>query len=98
MDENNEIVLNENGEQLKRPGGHGGLIHNLNSIEAGVVFIKNIDNVAHERFRRMTTESKQMLGVVLLEIRGELLSLHTQVAKGLVDAVSIDQVRDKWNL
>ncbi len=45
VDENNNIVRDEKGQPLLRPGGHGALIENLNDIKADIVFIKNIDNV-----------------------------------------------------
>lgn len=87
-----------NGELVLRPGGHGALIHNLNDLDADVVYIKNIDNVAHKRLYEETVQSKKLLGGILLQIKEDFLGLHTQVSKGLVDQVSIDQCRDKWGL
>ncbi|MEO0404279.1 MAG: DUF4301 family protein, partial [Bacteroidota bacterium] len=46
------IAVNEGNEPFRdqnklffRPGGHGALLHNLNKVDADLVFIKNIDNV-----------------------------------------------------
>lgn len=91
-------VLDEKGNARMRPGGHGALIHNLDDIEADVIFIKNIDNVCHPRLIDMTTANKKYLGGILLTIKSDFKLLHDQVSKGLMDATMIDQVRDKWRL
>ena len=93
-----EALKDENGQLLFRPGGHGALLQNLNDLDAEIIFIKNIDNVSHRRFKDVNVENKLLLGGVLITLRDELLMLHNQVSKGLVDAVSIDQVRDRWGL
>lgn len=86
------------GSMVFRPGGHGALIHNLNDLDADVVFIKNIDNVAHKRLLADTVEHKKLLGGVLVEVRADFTELLKQVQKGLVDQTSIDQCREKWGL
>lgn len=57
------------GKLLFRPGGHGALIENLNDIAADVIFIKNIDNVVHDRFKQPTVEGKQLLAGVLVDVQ-----------------------------
>ena len=57
---------------LFRPGGHGALIQNLNSIDSAVVFIKNIDNVVPDSRRADTVRYKQV-------IAGYLIELHDKV-------------------
>lgn len=42
------------GRLLFRPAGHGALIENLGELDADLVFMKNVDNVAHDRFKRDT--------------------------------------------
>ena len=44
----------EDGRLLFRPAGHGALIENLADLEADLVLVKNVDNVAHDRFKRET--------------------------------------------
>lgn len=83
---------------LTRPGGHGALLHNLNSLDASLVFVKNIDNVVHQNFLARTVDYKQMLGGVLFELRDDLGVLHKQLSKGLIDELSIQECRDKWEL
>ena len=64
--ENNPFRL-ENGELLFRPGGHGALLKNLNAIDADIIFIKNIDNVAAQWLIQDTIDYKKALGGILLE-------------------------------
>lgn len=42
------------GRLLFRPAGHGALIENLADLDGDLVFMKNVDNVAHDRFKRDT--------------------------------------------
>jgi hypothetical protein len=52
------------GRLLLRPAGHGALIENLAGLGADLVLVKNIDNVAHDRFKRDTfTWSRLLLGL-----------------------------------
>ncbi|BDD09943.1 hypothetical protein FUAX_23750 [Fulvitalea axinellae] len=57
----------DDGGMLFRPGGHGALIENLNDLDAEIVFLKNIDNVVCDRFKRDTYLYKQALGGLLLD-------------------------------
>lgn len=57
----------DDGSLLFRPGGHGALIRNLGELDADVVFVKNIDNVVPDRFKRETIYWKQVLAGVLVE-------------------------------
>lgn len=59
----------DDGSLLFRPGGHGALIHNLNSLEEELVSIKNIDNVAVERLLPLTARYKKVLMGKCLELR-----------------------------
>lgn len=90
--------IKENGVELKRPGGHGALIRNLSAMDADVIFIKNIDNVAHGRLLPETIKYKKLLAGVLLDIKSDMQRIHDQISKGLLDEVSIDSARDKWGL
>jgi len=69
VDENNEPFRNADGSLLFRPGGHGALIHNLNDINADIVFVKNIDNVAPVSMSKDTVFYKKVLAGYLLYLR-----------------------------
>ncbi len=60
------------GKLLFRPGGHGALIENLNSIAADIVFIKNIDNVVPENHLDISIRYKKLLGGILLSIKDRI--------------------------
>lgn len=66
VDLNNEPFRLSDGSILFRPGGHGALIENLNDIDADIIFVKNIDNVAPDKLKPYTTDYKKVLGGVLL--------------------------------
>ncbi len=52
------------GKLLLRPAGHGALLANLADLDADLVMVKNVDNVAHERFKRDTfTWSRLLIGL-----------------------------------
>jgi len=94
---NNEPVF-ENGEVVTRPGGHGALIHNLNDLNADLIFIKNIDNVAHDRMLNDTVMYKKALAGKLLELRDDMMTLNVSLEKGLLDENQIQNLRDKWKI
>ncbi|MCB0482550.1 MAG: DUF4301 family protein [Flavobacteriales bacterium] len=68
----NQPVRTEQGDMLFRPGGHGALLHNLNQLDAEMVFIKNIDNVCKAELQANHTINKKLLAGRLLEVRAEL--------------------------
>ncbi|MDR3309355.1 MAG: DUF4301 family protein [Tannerella sp.] len=65
VDMANAPLRDVNGSLVFRPGGHGALIHNLDSIEADVIFIKNIDNIVSESFHDALYYKKVLAGVLL---------------------------------
>lgn len=69
LDEKGELFRAEDGSLVFRPGGHGALIHNLNKLDAEVVFVKNIDNVVPESRAENACYWKEVLGGLLLEIK-----------------------------
>ncbi|QDH80124.1 DUF4301 family protein [Echinicola soli] len=71
----NTPFLEENGEILFRPAGHGALLENLNEIDADLIFIKNIDNVVPDRLKEATKKYKIVIASILLETQTELFDL-----------------------
>ncbi|MFW6267686.1 MAG: DUF4301 family protein [Marinilabiliaceae bacterium] len=88
----NEPYRDENGRLLFRPGGHGALIENLNDCDAGIIFIKNIDNVVPEDRMELICDYKQALGGLALEIRNKVFGFIEQLEKG-PDIALIDEIR-----
>lgn len=74
VDLNNEPLRDSKGKLIFRPGGHGALLENLNELDADIVFVKNIDNVAPDRLKEPTVRYKKILGGVLLSIQEKVFS------------------------
>jgi hypothetical protein len=68
----NQPFRMDDGSVLFRPGGHGALIENLNALDADIVFIKNVDNVAPDRLKEDTFNYKKAIGGKLLELRSRI--------------------------
>ena len=60
------------GKLLFRPAGHGALIHNVNRLDADIIFIKNIDNVITENRLSDTILYKKVLALTLLKVEKQL--------------------------
>lgn len=69
VDVNNNPFRTETDSLLFRPAGHGALINNLNALSEELVSIKNIDNVAHDRYLPVTARYKKVLMGKCLELR-----------------------------
>ena len=72
VDPDNNPFRDDQGEILFRPGGHGALLKNLNEIDADLVFIKNIDNVAPDSLKQVAYLYKKALGGVLLDLQQKI--------------------------
>lgn len=86
VDENGELVRDENGKILFRPGGHGALIHNLNDTKGDIIFIKNIDNVIPDRSKADTVKYKKLLAGMLFEMQSKIFEqLDLLDKRGITD-------------
>lgn len=68
----NQLFLDENGNPVFRPGGHGALIENLNELDADIIFIKNIDNVSTQNEIETIAHYKKMLAGRLLDLQKKI--------------------------
>lgn len=75
LTEDNELVKKEDENILFRPGGHGSLLHNLNNIDADIVFIKNIDNIVIESLQLDIIKYKKILGGYLLLLQKDVFNI-----------------------
>lgn len=64
----------EEGALIFRPGGHGALLANLNTLDADIIFLKNIDNVVPDRLKPETLLWKRFLAGYLIRLQGEIFS------------------------
>ncbi len=77
----NQPFRTKEGKLLFRPGGHGALIENLNDLDADLIFIKNIDNVAPDHLKEDTIRYKKALAGYLLDVRDKLYAYQTKLEK-----------------
>ncbi len=68
----NSLVRDNEGNIVFRPAGHGALIENLNEINADIVFIKNIDNVIHDKYKDITYKYKKALAGILVSVKKKI--------------------------
>lgn len=89
-DQNNDLVL--------RPSGHGALIENLNEVDADIIFIKNIDNVAVEEYVEEIAYYKKVLAGKLLWIQEKAFSFLKEALKEDVSQEEISEMKSfLWN-
>jgi hypothetical protein len=82
------------GGLLFRPGGHGALLDNLQSLAdggAGIVLLKNIDNVVPDRLKAEVIRWKKLLGGALLGLQEGIFRLLQELASDLPDEELIDE-------
>jgi len=79
---------------LFRPGGHGALIENLNNIDADIIFIKNIDNVAPDHLKSETYNYKKILCGLLIEIQNKIFSYLALLKNSKADNSKIDEIKE----
>ena len=91
VDMENKPFLKDDGSLLFRPAGHGALIYNLNQLEEELVSIKNIDNVATERYLPLTARYKKALAGECLRLRDRIFdylrALETSPSPDLCDEI-----------
>jgi len=90
-DINNNPFREADGSLLFRPGGHGALLTNLNTLDQDIIIIKNIDNIHHERLIDTTVKYKKALASLLVHYRELIFSyitkLNTDLTSNLVKEV-----------
>lgn len=91
VDVENNPFRDENGKLVFRPGGHGSLINNLNSLDADVIFIKNIDNVIQNHIQEITLYKKGLAGV-LLTLQEQIFSILKSIEENNFEEKDVDGV------
>lgn len=79
----------EDGRLLFRPAGHGALIENLNDIDADVIFIKTIDNVAPDHLKADTIKYKEVLAGLLVTIQNRIFDYAERLENGSVEVAEV---------
>ena len=93
VDMENKPFRDEHGALVFRPGGHGALIHNLNNLDADVIFIKNIDNVIQNHIQEIAVYKKALAGL-LLDIQQETFDILSAIDQQVVNIERIPAILD----
>ena len=92
VDMDNQPFRDQEGNLLFRPGGHGALISNLSDLQGDLIFIKNIDNVAHDHLKEKTYIYKRALGGYLVSIQQTLFEHLHQLEEEILTTVELDNM------
>jgi hypothetical protein len=92
VDLQNQPFRDKAGKLLFRPAGHGALIENLNDLEGDIVFIKNIDNVVHEKWMEPTALWKKLLAGYLLKIQDKIFDYLKSLEMNEVSDVLMNEI------
>lgn len=91
-----EWVRTNTDELLFRPAGHGAILENLNSIDADIIFVKNIDNVVPDSQKPTTVTNKELLAGVLLKAQKGLFEFLKALDKDQIDVSACSAFTQKW--
>jgi hypothetical protein len=87
VDLENRPFRDEKGRLVFRPGGHGALLFNMNSMsDEDIVFLKNIDNIVPERLTPATVRYKKVLCGYLISLQEKMFHYLTRMAEGQMKA------------
>ena len=86
----NSPYRDENDTLVFRPSGHGALLKNLNEVNADIVFIKNIDNVAAQEYTKEIAGCKKVLAGKLLELQSKMFGF----LRALEGEVTLEKVKE----
>ncbi|MDC8002749.1 DUF4301 family protein [Aureisphaera galaxeae] len=97
VDPDNKPFRNTNGKLVFRPSGHGALLKNLNDVNADIIFIKNIDNVASQEYNPEIGCYKKVLAGKLLQLQSKIFGY----LKKLEGDITLEEVKEiqsfVWN-
>lgn len=95
--DDNQPFRDEEGKLVFRPSGHGALLNNFNEIDADLIFIKNIDNVAAQEYVEPIALYKKVLAGKLLSVQKKIFSYLTE----LEQEVTLERMKEMhsfiWN-
>lgn len=94
VDLDNKPFRDKNGKILFRPGGHGALIHNLNSIDADLIFIKNIDNVTIDKLKNDTVIYKKALAGFLIKLQKNIFEYQKAFDNNTITEILLNDIKN----
>jgi len=92
VDMDNRPFRDDTGTLVFRPGGHGALLKNLNSIKNDIIFLKNIDNIAPDRLKPQCILHKKILGGYAVSLQRKIHSYLQRLSEGPVDDTLLSEI------
>jgi hypothetical protein len=77
-------VRDHQGRLVFRPGGHGALLENLETLDADFIFVKNIDNILPDHRLKKVLPYKKMLGGLAFKIQRDIFAILRDLEKSKV--------------
>lgn len=74
VDDHGLPFRDKSGKIVFRPGGHGTLLGNMNKLNADIIFIRNIDNVAPQPLWRQIVPYHKMMGGLAMQLQKEIFT------------------------
>lgn len=84
INEKGEILREESGEIIFRPGGHGSLLKNLQSLNEDIIFIRNIDNVVSPAANENYISVHRMMAGMLIHYLKFIHSLQQKMESNIL--------------
>jgi hypothetical protein len=94
VDPENNPLRTERGELIFRPGGHGALLANLNTLDADIIFLKNIDNVVPDRLKPETLLWKRLLAGYLIRLQEEIFACLRRIDRENGAEADLERISD----
>jgi hypothetical protein len=94
VNEKNSPLRDNIGRLVFRPGGHGALLENLNVLNADLVFVKNIDNVAPSNITRSIIPYRKMLGGIAIILIRKIHQALDELGARNIDAKKLKRMAD----
>ena len=91
-DPDNQPFLDDDGNPVFRPGGHGALLVNLEELKGDIVFIKNIDNVVPDRLKKITYKYKQLIGGYILTLQDKIFFYLKELERQGMGSQLLDEI------
>ena len=92
IENNGELLRDDNGNIIFRPGGHGALIHNLNDLDADIVFVKNIDNVSPDKNKPDTCQYKKLIAGLLVGLQEKIFGYLKQLDQEEISEAALKEI------
>ncbi len=105
-EQSNAIAFKEDGtpfygddqKLVTRPAGHGALLHNLNNIDADLIFIRNIDNVQHNDHSESSIYARKWLAGQLLQFQETVFNILKAIDEGKAVQHELKALNQKYQL